>query len=324
MPLITFLICSWKAPASLDDTLQSVAAQPSPHLFETLLVNNGFSDQRSAALLETYPRINLRIIREPTPGLAHARCAGFAQALGEIIVMIDDDNSLGENFVPGLADLFEKYPKLGGICPLILPVWQEPPPSWVPKIGSMCLSYTANDLSQAPKETQYWPPGDASRAPRPPGGGMIIHRDVVACYSARLSASARANAAAGATRIKRLHDGHDMAQDHSLYDHIRFTGRGALVAPVLTVYHHIPSSRWRIRALCRLNYTLCYFYARWQTLNGLNTTSWKREIWNFIKSILKLPASVLPGRDSYPYSLCIVVRHAGRLVGRFSALRDRD
>ena len=127
MPLntisISVIICSWQAPASLDETLETVFRQKTYVIYEVILVNNGFSQSRADQLKAAYPE--LRILDEPTPGLAHARCTGFRAARGDFFACIDDDNFLEEGFLSSLANLISKFPNLGCISPVVLPRWEQ-------------------------------------------------------------------------------------------------------------------------------------------------------------------------------------------------------
>ena len=309
---ISFLICSWRAPASLDATLNSISRQPNSELYETILVNNGFTDEREAFFVKTYPQINLTIIKERTLGQGHARCAGFNIVAGEIIVMLDDDNTLSDDFVPRLLELLDKYPQVGGICPVVLPEWETIPPSWLQDFGTLCLSYTAKNLSAAPDKTRYWGPAEAAGSPRPPGGGMIIHRDVAHLYLASVTdPERRALARTGKHLIA--------CEDYDIYSHLRLTGRGALETPQLVIYHHIHSARIRLPYLLRLNYWMLYSYIRLDFI-FLNPRriSLAKELWGQLIGALGSLKNGLIHRKHPAEILCYLSRHAGSVAGYLS------
>jgi glycosyltransferase involved in cell wall biosynthesis len=314
-PKITFLICSWKAPASLELTLESISRQANKDLFETLLINNGFSDNRGAVLLEKFPDIHLRIVREPELGLARAVCTGFKNLHGEIVVKLDDDNTIDENFVSELEKLAEEYPKLGGVRPLIMPQWEEVvPPAWIQEIGTHCLSYTAKNRGDAPKETRYWPAEAFTSAPRPPGGGMIIHRDVVDCYMSRTDDTQRFS-------LDRVGNGLQGGQDYDIYHHVGFTNRGALDTPRLVVYHHIPRSRWKLGYLFRLNFNICYYCIRWElSFSDRKLRRVARESINFVRCMAELPYDGMVKGKPFLQCLCKFIRQVGWLSGGISTI----
>ena len=126
-PKISFIICSWPAPPSLDRTLASIAAaQKSFEQSETILVRNGFSEERAAELKERFPFV--QIIDEPIPGKTYAQRAGYRAAQGTFFSCLDDDNILGEDFIEQLLSLMQRHPNLGCICPVIVPQWELTPP----------------------------------------------------------------------------------------------------------------------------------------------------------------------------------------------------
>ena len=312
-PKFSFMTCSWKAPASLEKTLSSIARQPTAYSFETILVNNGFSDERAAYLLAQYPSIHLRIIREPTLGVSYARCTGFGEAKGQIIVLLDDDNSIRDDFLPNLAALVEQYTDAGGICPVILPSWDVTPPEWVQELGIVCLSYTAKSLDLASKVARYWPPGSAADAARPPGGGMIIRREVFEHYMATSNDAER-------RRLDRTGDSLMGGQDYDIFHQVQAIGLGGLESPALVVYHHIPTTRCQPLYLRKLNYCVCYYYYYWNHRFGERAPlQLGREFAKFAVFLAKAPFDLIMGKHP-DYVRCLLARRTGTLAAKFSLL----
>ena len=143
--MVSFLICSHKAPPSLDDTLASLSRQTRAVPFEVLLINNGFAATEEQRLVKLAATLGLaehfQIHREPIPGLGFARKCGFQRARGEWLVMLDDDNTVDPDFLSNLQRSCAKYPNLGGITPCVSPVWERTPPEWLVEFGASCLSY---------------------------------------------------------------------------------------------------------------------------------------------------------------------------------------
>jgi glycosyltransferase involved in cell wall biosynthesis len=240
---ISVIICSWQAPPSLDETLDSVFRQETNLDFEVVLVNNGFSQSRADQLKETHPK--LRMFDEPTPGLAHARCTGFRAARGDFFVCIDDDNFLEEGFLSSLANLISKFPNLGCISSVILPRWETgPPANWLQEHGKSCLSYNTLEKPGSDRKEILWryPNLDCMRLTC--GGGMIIHRSITEKYL-------------DSTNEKKLKFGRVGAslggcEDVDIVWRLPLVRRDAAFSENLILYHFIPNSRLQFKYLFRL------------------------------------------------------------------------
>ena len=80
--MISFIICSHKAPATIFDCLESICRQDATIAWEMVIVNNGFPDEieRYIAALSDQRGMGdrLRMVKEPTPG------QGFDRKRGEL------------------------------------------------------------------------------------------------------------------------------------------------------------------------------------------------------------------------------------------------
>jgi glycosyltransferase involved in cell wall biosynthesis len=255
---ISFIICSHRAPDSILDTLRSLGRQQQQSSAEVVLVNNGFSVER-AELLKVHAansglKCGFRIVPEPIPGLGYSRKRGFLEAKGEWLVLLDDDNTIDDDFLTGLNRKLDEHPEVGGITALVSPVWEEPPPEWLAVLGCNCLSYNVFSTFQTRPLERYFPPGETHLADRPPGGGMIIHRSVAASYLKHADDPLRLSLARTGTSLVGC-------EDADMWGCIPPLGRGVLVTDTLRVHHHIPKSRLDKKYLLRLNYQMAYSYA---------------------------------------------------------------
>jgi glycosyltransferase involved in cell wall biosynthesis len=254
---ISVIICSWQAPPSLDETLDSVFRQEADVNFEVVLVNNGFSQSRADQLKAAYPE--LRILDEPTPGLAHARCTGFRVAQGDFFVCIDDDNFLEEGFLSSLANLISKFPNLGCISPVVLPRWEQAAPAkWLQEYGLSCLSYNALEKPGTERKERLWTHPDFGEWRCPAGGGMIIHRSIAEKYLAT----------AEEKRLKFGRVGSSLGgcEDVDIVYRLPFVGRDAAYSENLILYHLIPASRLQMKYLFRLAFRSAQDWAVFQRL----------------------------------------------------------
>ncbi|MEI8290496.1 MAG: glycosyltransferase [Verrucomicrobiota bacterium] len=245
---ISFIICSWQAPSSLDETLDSISRQLTTDDAEIVLVNNGFTSARASELQRKYPV--LRLVDEPIPGLAHARRAGFRAARGVFFVCLDDDNLIGDDFINSLHSLVIHHQQLGCICPLVVPLWEKEPELWLQEFGKCCLSYNSVHLPArgALRQESIWKGGRLQGWPAPPGGGMIIHRLIAEDYLREQDKK----------RLKLGRIGGELggSEDSDIISRVNNLGLGAAWSENLVVFHQIPEARTKLKYLLRLNFRM--------------------------------------------------------------------
>lgn len=99
-PSLSIIICTRNRAESLRETLGSIlcCAAPEGEAVEIVVVDNGSTDHTQSVVTElaglsgaSHGPFELRYIVEPTPGQAHARNRGMAEARGEVFLWTDDD-----------------------------------------------------------------------------------------------------------------------------------------------------------------------------------------------------------------------------------------
>jgi glycosyltransferase involved in cell wall biosynthesis len=103
-----------------------------PGTVEFLFVDNASRDDTGGQLRSRSTRLNapVQLLHEAIPGLMHARCTGVAQARGDRIVFLDDDNEPAPDYIRELVRLEGTFPEavlLTGNCRL--PQEYHVPPS---------------------------------------------------------------------------------------------------------------------------------------------------------------------------------------------------
>lgn len=103
---VSVIICCYNSAARLPQTLKHLAEQKVPTNFawEIIIVNNASTDNTTSLAKEIWNAenvsgVDLKVIDEPNPGLAHARNSGVKECTYECIIFCDDDNWLHENYV---------------------------------------------------------------------------------------------------------------------------------------------------------------------------------------------------------------------------------
>jgi len=93
-PSLTLAICTKDRPEELRKTLETLREVRCSAAWELLVVDNG---QGGAGLGGAWtgpafrPACEIRCIREPRPGVSHARNRALAEARGDLLVFVDDD-----------------------------------------------------------------------------------------------------------------------------------------------------------------------------------------------------------------------------------------
>lgn len=97
------IIATRDRPVNLRECLQAVSRQKCSSSFETLVVDNAPSDDRSR---EIALHAGVRYIVEPRPGHCCARNAGARHAAGEIVAYLDDDSIPDSEWLENLLKPF--------------------------------------------------------------------------------------------------------------------------------------------------------------------------------------------------------------------------
>lgn len=88
-PLVTVIVASYNGERFLREALESLFAQDFAS-FEVVFVDDG-SEDRTAEIANSFP---LRYVHQPNKGLPAARNTGLAEAKGDLIAFLDDDDLL--------------------------------------------------------------------------------------------------------------------------------------------------------------------------------------------------------------------------------------
>lgn len=259
-PIFSFIICSHRAPFTLNMTIESFELQQKLESCEIILVNNGFSAERQDELQLLLEALQLRcsgfsfrIMNEEKPGLGFARKKGFLSASGEYFVLLDDDNTIERDFIGVLYDFIDAEGGVGCICPRVIPRWvNSPPPPWLQEFGSNCLSYTATPKCPSLPSRLWRGPKEVLNAMKPPGGGMIIHEKVARSYLEAADAN-RLSLGRGPQALWGC-------EDYDIFSQVKTSLPVAAYCDNLIVYHRIPSDRLQPAYLNQLNYEMTHSY----------------------------------------------------------------
>ena len=113
-PLITALVDTCNHERYIEQALVSVLEQGlSPAELEIVVVDDGSTDGTAGIIQKFAPRV--KHVRKKNGGQASAFNAGFAEARGEIIAILDGDDWWAEGKLAAVTDALEKNPEVAAV-----------------------------------------------------------------------------------------------------------------------------------------------------------------------------------------------------------------
>jgi len=135
-PKISVIICTYNREKYLPLALHSLIKQTiKPEDYEIIIVNNNSTDRTeeiSKKFIESNPQLNVKYVVEKQKGLSAARNRGILESSGEIIVFIDDDAEVTDNYLEEGIKFFENYPYVDAMGGKIIPKYENgEEPKWM-------------------------------------------------------------------------------------------------------------------------------------------------------------------------------------------------
>jgi hypothetical protein len=176
-PFISVITCSHNPRADyLARVLGALATQTfGAEHFEFLLIDSGSSDPLEARIdLSWHPRS--RCVREDEAGLTRARLRGIAEATGDLLIFVDDDNVLDPDFLEQAVRIYDTRPDIGSWSGASFPGFDEPAPSWTRRHwGNLVIRDVPRDI---------WSNLPMLPDTMPCGAGLCVRRAVADHYAA--------------------------------------------------------------------------------------------------------------------------------------------
>jgi len=182
---------------------------------------------------------NSLFLTEPKTGLTHARMKGFSGANGDLIVMVDDDNVLDENYLSQTLQIFKKHEQLGAIGGKSVPDFESEPPVWLKEFyGSLALRDLGNQIIISNWSGRY--PEAA-----PIGAGMAIRKAALQTYIHKIKMQDNPIADRQGSYL-------GSGGDNDIVLEILKAGWQTGYFPSLSLKHIIPRERMQVAYLARL------------------------------------------------------------------------
>ena len=280
---LSVIICTHNPRESyLRRTIEGLRSQTAPHAdWELLLVDNASDEPLGSRVdLSWHPRG--RHTREEELGLTPARLRGIAEARGDLLIFVDDDNVLRCDYLEVASRISASYPYLGAFGGSIEAEFEIEPD---PRVRSLLHS-----LAIRPVTGTKW--ANFGIGSIPYGAGLCVRAKVARIYAANTSGSEIRRCLG--RRGGNVMGGEDLDLAMTSYD----LGMGVGLFGELVVTHLIDKCRLSPQYLRRIcvggNYSshlVTYLHTgiapRYRGLKGLVIDSFKR----LVRTCLGRPSS---------------------------------
>ncbi|MBO7220494.1 MAG: glycosyltransferase [Alistipes sp.] len=233
---LSIIISTYNNAQSLLRTLRSVAEQECDRVrWECVVVNNASTDNTEALVeefIDQHPELNLRIVKEEQQGLSFARNRGIAESKGQILVFIDDDETINKEFVSAYFDLFNNYGAFAG-AGVVKACYDSARPKWMSHYTEKMI---ANPIDLGDKIVTI------TSSITPAGGNMAFNREIFSLYGGFNTSLGR--------KGSELLGG----EENDVFARLRNLGERVFYTPNAIVYHHIADSKLTPEYFDKLSY----------------------------------------------------------------------
>ncbi|HUF28157.1 MAG TPA: glycosyltransferase [Gemmatimonadaceae bacterium] len=155
--LVSVVVCTSNRAAVLRRALEHLRrlAIPPELAWELLIVDNNGADDTEHVVANVAAALPVRMVREPRPGLSHARNRAIDEAGGDYVIWIDDDVLVEPQWLAAYVDAFGRWPDAALFGGPIAPQFDARPPRWarhvLPRAGGV---FGLLDLGPNPVELE--------------------------------------------------------------------------------------------------------------------------------------------------------------------------
>jgi len=179
-PDVTAIICSHNPRADyLARVIGALQVQTLARSdWELLLVDNASSSPLES-LWDLSWHGSGRHVREDELGLTSARLHGIAEAKGDVLVFIDDDNVLAVDYLEKARVIAQEWPRLGAWGGMIVGEFEVPPEPWMtPLLGFLGIREFPGPI---------WSNNPDDWRAQPCGAGLCVRAGVARAYAAQIA-----------------------------------------------------------------------------------------------------------------------------------------
>lgn len=278
MNRISVIVCTHNPREELlKRTLASIKWQSlDRHEWELLVIDNK-SDDNVADRFDISWHPNGRHVREESLGLTYARLRGIREATGELLVFVDDDNVLKNNYIEVALNICRDWPILGAWGGGIEPEYEVEPFEWSkPYLGMLAIRSVEKDLWS--NDLNNW-------SAQPWGAGLCVRKCVALKYLQEVEVDPIRRA------LDRSGKSLSSCGDIDLVHTCPELGLGFGLFPCLSLLHIIPKGRLTEDYLVRIHEGTISSLLVLKAIRGLESPppapTCTRAAWNWLKSLRK-------------------------------------
>ena len=178
IPSISIVICTYNPRMDYFKLCLNGIIQASQILkpLEILIIDNNSQNEFE---LEEYVQnfiiaSGARLIKESQQGLTPARLRGIKEAKGNLLLFIDDDNIINENYFSEGILISEENPKIGAWSGVVNLIFEKEPEQWTEKYWGMLVYRNF--------EKEIWSNLPHLAETMPSGAGMFVRKSVAEHY----------------------------------------------------------------------------------------------------------------------------------------------
>lgn len=224
--MISVIICTYNRDKYIYNLLCSIAKNRFSYgKYEIVLIDNNCSDntpEECRRFSTNYPEVNFRYLVETNQGLSFARNRGIVEALGNILIYVDDDATVNELFLETYYNFFEQHLDIAAAGGAVIPHYETSEPKWISYYTKRLITGYLY-LGNSEKEFQ----GSLF-----PGGGNAAYRSGIFTKIGNFN-----------TSLGRKGDSLIGAEEKDLFCRMRQNNMRFFYLPNAILYHSIPESK---------------------------------------------------------------------------------
>lgn len=239
---LSVIICTYNPDETIFNkcleaiSVASVLKKP----YEIIIIDNNSTNlfSKRPFVQEFIYKHSAKLICETKAGLTPARLRGITEATGDLLVFIDDDNFIAENFFIKGLDIAKKYQHTGSWSGRVTLEFEEEPASWTKPYWGMLVHRDITD--------DKWSNLPHLAETMPCGAGLYVRKNVADHYLELHRAGKRS------VQMDRNGNSLFSAGDNDLAACACDIGMGVGVFHELKVVHYIPGYRTQKEYLLKL------------------------------------------------------------------------
>ena len=221
--MISAIISTYNREKYLPKLFKSICEQDYLN-FEILIIDNnspGNTKELTEVFIKNNPKLKIRYFLETQQGLSFGRNRGVKESKGNIIIFLDDDAFISNDYFKKIANYFNQYQNVMAIGSKILLDYESIIPQWEnPYLNSLLGYFNLGDKIKLFKKHNY-----------PRGSNMSFRRDVfniIGYFN---------------TKLGRIGNGLGGCEEKDIFQRIYKEKMDVLYVPDAIVFHTVPIER---------------------------------------------------------------------------------